>query len=232
MIKYVFILIFSIIVNLSFGQVQKKTLKTSDKSKQKYSCYLPEGYKKKDSIPLIIALHWGWKQEKLPDYYSSPFLRDFILPIFKSQDAIIVAPDCSGNSWIEKKSVLNIIELRDYCINKYNIDSNKVLVTGFSAGAIATWYLAAYYSDFFNCAMPIAGYPKKEWIENINEIPLIIVNSIDDKVIPFERVINTVDYLEKNGKNYYFKKLKGIGHYDNSLYIIQTKYCLPYIRFE
>lgn len=232
MIKYVFILIFSIIVNLSFGQVQQKEFKTRDKSKLKYSCYLPEGYKKKDSIPLIIALHWGWRQKKLPDYFSYPFLQDFILPIFKSQDAIIVAPDCSGNSWLEEKSVNNIIELRNYCINKYNIDTHKVLITGFSAGAIGTWYIAAFYSEYFNCAMPIAGYAQKEWVENINEIPLVIINSIDDKVIPFEQVINGVNLLEENGNSYYFKKLKGIDHYGTNLYIIQAKKCLGHIIYK
>ena len=50
--------------------------------------------------------------------------------------------------------------------------------------------------------------------------------------MPYEQVINAVDLLEEKGNSYYFKKLKGIRHFDNGLYIIQAKTCLPFIRFE
>lgn len=60
------VFIFAFSVN---GQISKKTLKLDDKKRIKYSCYLPEDYKKQDTFPLVIALHWGWDREpRLPTF--------------------------------------------------------------------------------------------------------------------------------------------------------------------
>ncbi|MDA3953163.1 MAG: alpha/beta hydrolase-fold protein [Bacteroidales bacterium] len=199
----------------------------NDKSKLKYSCYLPDNYEMKDSLPLIIALHWGWGQDNIPKYFSKIFMEEFILPIFKDQKSIIVAPDCPGNSWIENISTNSVLELRNYCIDEYNIDTSKILITGFSLGGIGTWYYAAHYSNLYSYAMPIAGYPKEEWLDHINNIHLSIINSIDDVVIPFEQANTAAEYLIKKGLDVNYKKLYGVSHYNTKLFINPAKSFLP-----
>jgi len=214
------VFIFAFSVN---GQVSKKTFKLYDKKRIKYSCYLPDDYKKQDTFPLVIALHWGWGQgAKAPDFYSYSFLNDFALPVFKEFNPIIIAPDCPADSWINELSVNSILELRDFCIKKYKVDTSKIIIAGFSLGAIGTWYMSAFHPDKFTYAIAIAGYPQQNWVEKIEMNNLYVINSSDDEVIPIEKVDSAIKFLESKNIKVYYKKLYGISHYNTGLFIIPT----------
>ncbi len=211
------------IPSISHSQIKQKKLKMKDQSIVNYSACFPEKYKKADSLTLVIALHWGWGKGELPENFSENFLSNFVSPIYKNDKTIIIAPDCPGKSWIDDKSIASVLELRDYCIGKYNIDTNKIIITGFSLGGIGTWYLATHYSDLFNYAIPVAGYPEKDWLEQLGEIRILVVNSVNDEIIPFEKVKTAVEYLKSKNFDIRLKELYGIGHYDIGLFIKPVK---------
>jgi predicted peptidase len=220
--KRAFLLIFvaSIIILSSSAQIAQKSFKMQDKSRVRCSSYKSKDCKKTDTLVLVIALHWGWGQKELPDYYSKDFLEGFVVPVFSNHKAIIIAPDCPGNSWTEEQSINVVLELRNYYIQKYNIDTNKIVITGFSLGGIGTWYLAMNYSSQFNYAIPIAGYPKKEWLENYKgDIKIIALNSFNDEVIPIEKVETAINYLKVYEKSVQVKTIYGVSHYNITKFI-------------
>jgi len=214
-----FILMYGISIPQSNSQVKQKSFKMDDKSRIKYSIYLPQKHKKADSLTLVIALHWGWGKEKLPDNFSEKFMDSFALPVFENNKTIIIAPNCPEKSWIENKSVSTVLALRKYCIEKYNIDTSSIVITGFSLGGIGTWYLATHYSNLFNYAIPVAGYPEKGWLDQTGQIRILAVNSIDDEIIPFEKINTAVEYLKSKNTDISMKKLHGIGHYTIDFFI-------------
>lgn len=219
----IFIFLNFFIIPVTFGQTTQKSYKLTDKTRVTYSVYHPENYKKVDSLSLVIALHWGWGQRELPDNFSQEFMENFVIPIYKNQNKIIIAPNCPVKSWVDDKSIASVLELRDYCIEKYNIDTNKIIITGFSLGGIGTWYLATHYSNLFTCAIPIAGYPEMDWLKKQGEINLLVVNSVDDEIIPFEKVNSAVEYIKSRGQNVRLKKLFGVGHYSMNQFIGPVK---------
>lgn len=219
----IFIFLYLFIIQFSYSQIRQNTYKLTDKTRVTYSGYYPENFKQVDSLSLVIALHWGWGQRELPDNFSQEFMENFVIPIYKNQNRIIIAPNCPGKSWIDDKSIASVLELRDYCIEKYNVDTNKIIITGFSQGGIGTWYLATHYSNFFTCAIPIAGYPEMDWLEKPGKINLLVVNSVDDELIPFEKVNSAVEYIKRTDQDVRLKKLFGVGHYNINQFIGPVK---------
>lgn len=210
---------YGILIPQSSSQVKQKSFKMDDKSRIKYSIYLPPKHKKADSLTLVIALHWGWRKEKLPDNFSDIFMDGFALPVFENNKTIIIAPNCPGKSWTENISVSTVLALREFCIEKYNIDTRSIVITGFSLGGIGTWYIATHHSELFNYAIPVAGYPEKDWLDQTEQIRILVVNSIADEIIPFEKTNTAVEYLRSKNTDICMKKLYGIGHYDIDFFI-------------
>lgn len=225
MVRFIIVsfIIWFTIPSISYSQIKQKSLKMKDKSIVSYSACFPEKYKKADSLTLVIALHWGWGKGELPENFSENFLNSFINPIYKNDKTIIIAPDCPGKSWVDDVSVASVLSLREDCIEKYNIDTNNIIITGFSLGGIGTWYLATHYSNLFNYAVPIAGYPEKEWVEQLGDIRLLVVNSVNDEIIPFKKVKTAVEYLKNKNIDIRLRDLYGIGHYDTGLFIKPVK---------
>lgn len=215
-------------IQSSLAQIAQKSFKMQDKTRVKYTSYKLKDCQTSDTISLIIALHWGWGQMKVPSYYSKDFLEGFVVPIFSNHKAIIIAPDCPGSSWTEKVSVDAVLGLRNHYIEKYNIDTNKIIITGFSLGGIGTWFYAMNYPDLFNYAIPIAGYPKKEWLMNYaRDIKIIALNSYNDEVISIEKVTEAVEYIKEHEKYVRLKTIYGVSHYNTGRFIKPVKEILP-----
>ena len=120
-----------------------------------YSLFLPKDYKSSESKswPLILFLHGSGERganlwlttthgptkfiEKNPDF---PF--------------ILITPQCpEGRKWSDD-IVLGIL---DQVIDKYNVDTNRVYLTGLSMGGYGTWSLATTYPERFAAVAPICG---------------------------------------------------------------------------
>lgn len=205
-----------------FTQVAQKSLKIEDDFRLKYSFYKSAHGKRKEPKLLVIALHWGWGQDELVPYYSKIFLENFILPICINENVIIIAPDCPADSWTKEKSTLSVIKLRDYCINKYKIDTNNIVLTGFSLGGIGTWYLALHYPELFPYAIPIAGYAETSWYNKEKTPNIYAVNSFNDQIIPYQKIEQFIEFIGEDDK-IKFKIIYGIEHYNTSRFIKPTR---------
>jgi predicted peptidase len=207
----------------SYSQVKQRSIKMGDGPRVNYSIYLPGKYKKKDSLTLIIALHWGWRSNELPENFSKTFMESFVIPIFKDNNTILLAPNCPGSSWVDDQSLSAVLKLRKFSLEKYNINPSNIIITGFSLGGIGTWYLATHYPGLFTCAIPIAGYPKKEWLELADPIKIMAVNSADDEVIPVDQTRTAVEYLKSKNIDISLLELNEVSHYNINLFIEPVK---------
>jgi predicted peptidase len=120
-----------------------------------YSLFLPEGYHADSARrwPLILFLHGIgecgtdiWKTtvhgpakyiEKHPDF---PF--------------IVLMPQCPvGHQWSDDM----VLDILDHVTAKYNVDTNRIYLTGLSLGGFGAWSLATLYPERFAAAVPISG---------------------------------------------------------------------------
>src|SRR5262245_28071734 len=127
-------------------QVQAPTGKTV-----KYAIRVPANLPKGGKVPLVVALHFAGKDS---DWYGAGMVESLYAEGCLSLGAVIVAPDSiTGDDWDNQSNVDHVAWLTTSVLKAYPIDPKKVVLSGFSAGGIGTWYIAPRVSDVFTAAI-------------------------------------------------------------------------------
>ncbi len=117
---------------------------------------IPEGYSAQKSSPLVVVLHWGGE---VTPFYGRILLELVVEPALRDLNAIFVAPDSVGGDWTTPANEESVLLLLDDLAASYNIDEERILLTGYSMGGGGTWYLAARHPDKFSAAIPMTAGP-------------------------------------------------------------------------
>jgi len=177
------------------------------------SVFIPNEYDGRKPVPLVLALHFAGR---VTPYFGGEFLASFIRPALDGLGAIIVAPDCTDSDWTRPRSEKDVLELLDRVMKIYAIDRKRTLITGYSMGGSGTWYLAARHQDLFPAALIMAGQPESTTAKVNWKIPLYVIHSRADQIIPFKPAENAVEKLKKRGIDVQFVPLDGVTHYQVS----------------
>lgn len=105
------------------------------------------------NAPLVITLH-GFNQSA--DYQRNTTAWDQVADTAKF---VVVYPDAINSWWdVYGQSDLTFIEkIIDHMNEKYDIDRNRVYVSGFSLGAMMTYHVAEHLSDKVAAFAPVSG---------------------------------------------------------------------------
>lgn len=174
---------------------EQKILSEHSNDTFKYLLYTPENAI--DNMPLIVYLHGVDSKgddislltsgDDLPKYFIGNQIKDV--------PAYILFPQLSSeyDDWLTVEE--RLIELVKNVIQQYNIDENKVSLTGFSMGGTATWRIATVYPDMFSCIAPLSGSIKttETNLNNLKNLKIwAFVGSEDDVIVP-EHSVNFVE---------------------------------------
>ncbi len=190
----------------------------------RYTLSIPEGYTGKESLPLVLALHYGGHGAP---FYGRHILTDMVKPALDELNSIIVSPDCPSSDWTQPESEAFVLELLDQLETEYN--ESKVLVTGYSMGGMGTWHLAASHPERFAAAVVMAGLPPDNVAEIEWEVPLFIIHGRNDEVLPIQPTLDAVEELQSLGVELEFQTLEGVTHYQTNLFVAELKATIPWI---
>jgi pimeloyl-ACP methyl ester carboxylesterase len=191
--------------------------------------------------PLVLGLHYGWRGE-MPPRHGGDFLRVFLEPTFAGTGAVIVAPYCPALSWHDPRSADAVLRLLDHVLQEQPVDPQRVVLAGYSLGGMGTWYLGARHPDRFLAGMAVAAVPvlygpgRTEgsglehflelsrrrvvpWHAGLMRIPMYVVNSRSDELMPFDLVTAAMTSLRRRGARIELVTLEGVGHYDSREYV-------------
>ncbi len=186
-------------------------------AEMRYAISLPAAYAESPETPrpLILALHPGGRSV----YYGSWFMQAIVEPALREWGAVIVAPDVPGRNWSVPDSERAVLALLGDVISRHAIDPSRVLVTGFSMGGAGTWYLATRNPDLFTGAIAVAARPTENALDRLESVPLHLIHSPDDEVVPYEPVEEVALELTERGYPVQLLRLPGATHYDMGAYI-------------
>lgn len=190
----------------------------------RFTLSVPKGYTNKRAVPLIVVLHFGG--EATP-FYGKNMLVGLVAPVFEELGSIMIAPDSLMGDWRSTEDEEAVLFLMN-CVKKtYNIDSQKVLVTGYSLGGIGTWHFAWKYPELFTAAIPLAGVPcpPGDW-----QTPICAIHSLQDEVIPIESTRKRIEQLKSQGVNARIIIVKGISHYATFEFQEPLKQTIPWLK--
>lgn len=112
---------------------------------------LPTGYDPDRKYPLFLAMHGGdGTNEEFKIFWHSPRLaREFVLAYVQSS----IPSNMRGFSWYVPADIrADIMEAYEQVSAAYSIDPDRIYISGYSAGAIATLCMA------FDSSLSVRGY--------------------------------------------------------------------------
>ncbi len=175
-----------------------------------YGIWIPRGYNPATQVPLVLALHPGGSTGA---YYGTQFLRGVVGPALQTWGAIIVAPDVPARRWANETSERGVLALLDDVIERYAIDTERILVTGFSLGGRGTWYMAARHADLYAAAIRMAARSESDAAALVGNMPVFIIHARDDEVVPFGPAERLAQEMAERGQTVSFLPLEGVGHF-------------------
>jgi predicted esterase len=178
---------------------------------------LPEGYDPSRRYPLFLALHGGGENVDLfmPNWKSPLLSREFIVAF--PQSTQLIAMD--GYNWTEDVE-LSLEEIREayrQVVRDYAVDTEQVIVGGFSSGGVAS--LEVVLKD----AVPVQGFvvlcPAKPDGLNSEEIEAAVHRGIRGTLLTTEmdgrldQQREMVDIMTAEGLPLVFHVFPDIGHW-------------------
>jgi predicted peptidase len=130
----------------------------------------------------------------------------------------MIAPDVPGRAWTEPRAEQAVMALVAAMIDEFAVDSQRILVVGFSLGGAGTWHLSSRHADRFTAAIVMAGR-SEEPLAGLARIPTYVIHSRNDEVVPFGQAEERVRSLEKMGRSVRFDALSGVSHYEMGSYV-------------
>jgi len=196
----------------------------------------PEGYKKGEKYPLFVALHGGggniagfkeaWKSEKMEKEFITAYL----------QSSRIVAPN--GFSWTEDIEIAKeeIVDAYTKIIKEYSIDTDAVIIGGFSSGGIAAMEVTLCHS------IPVSGFivlcpakPESFTDDTIlaakerNVHGTILTTEMDPRLAEQKEMVEDLKRLEFQ---YQFVVTPNIGHWFPEDLDVKIDHAIDHIRYR
>lgn len=166
----------------------------------RYRMLFPD-YNTHRSYPLVIFLHGsgerGSDNEAQLKWGVMNFSSDENMVKYP---AFVIAPQCPANEWwsnfeedtinhrlkikpLPSKPLALVHELILYMENHFNIDKNRVYITGLSMGGYGTFDMITRYPDLFAAAVPVCGGGDTSQAGKFKNIPLWIFHGIEDSAV-------------------------------------------------
>jgi polyhydroxybutyrate depolymerase len=181
------------------GSVQKSSI-LHDSLKRTFLIHIPSFYNKPGKMPLLIALHGrGGNSESMILITRNGFNK-----LADRDRFIAVYPDGIEQNWNDGRmdeeaddrahrenidDVGFISSLIDFMIKDYNIDPDRIYVTGISNGAIMSYRLACELSDKITAIAPVDGnipYMLLNECSPSEPVSVLALNNVNDPLVPFE----------------------------------------------
>lgn len=175
-----------------------------------YLAYTPKDWNKDKKYPLLVFLHGAGERgddvslvgRHGPFKYANQG---------KEYPFVMVGPQCpSDKYWGNYLESLSAF--LDEIIKEYNIDTNRIYLTGLSMGGTGTWHWLMAEPERFAAAAPICGTGICWYACRIANKPIWITHGTADATVPFDESERMVEFLKRSGGDPKFTVLEGVGH--------------------
>lgn len=195
-ITKIFTIIISILTISMVTNAQTRKTITSEGQKREYLQYAPSDLGSKR--PLIISCH-GMNQSAK---YQWDALKD-AKTLADKEKFVIVLPEGINSGWdISGDRDINLIkDLIAQMKKDFDIDENRVYLSGFSMGGMLTYHAMNKIPNVIAAFAPISGYPMWGFTyTGKRAIPVIHHHGTGDDVCVYSNVQRNIDELVKKNK--------------------------------
>jgi len=164
--------------------------------------------------PLILFLHGSAERGALDtvrewtrDHMCVPRAAE-LLPQFPF---VVVTPSCpSFTSWSQLP--FSVARLLDEVVAKYDVDPDRVYLTGLSMGGVGTWALASLFPGRFAALAPVCGFADPARMAALRNTPVWAFHGALDPVIPLHKGKKAIAAFKAAGGRAKFTVYPDVGH--------------------
>jgi predicted esterase len=196
---------------------------TNDGVEHHYALTVPDSYTPGRKYGVRIQLHGGvmMRHGSLPPA-SAGGIGALAGP--NAEGEIYVVPFAwDAAPWWSEDQILNLREVLDALKRRYNVDENRVVVSGVSDGGTGAYYVAMRDTTPYASFLPLNGFhvvlanvdldvDGPLYPNNLRNKPLFVVNGERDPLYPTSRVSPHIDNFRKGGVVLEYRPQAGAGH--------------------
>lgn len=160
---------------------------------KQYLQYIPSVYNQRPNYKWAVIIFLHGVGEVGTDINK---LRNVALPkVIMGKPFVMLAPQCTTGWW--STSVLQ--KFLQQVKTKYNIDTNRICVTGLSMGAYGAWDWSANYPRQFSSVVPICGGGTTSLACNLKNVPVWAFHNTYDPTVSVEQSRAMVNAIKACG---------------------------------
>lgn len=195
---------------------------TADGTENPCMLYVPPEYDPARSWPLIIFLHGAGERGDDGVSQTRVGLGPQIDQHPERFPCLVLMPQCPrGSVWgrPEHRAIRNAEDASAHIddglrqvLAGYNIDPNRISLTGLSMGGYGSFLYGAKHVDQFSAIMPICGGGNTEDAATLAQVPMQVFHGADDTVVPTEQSRRMVEAIRGAGGTIGYTEFPNTGH--------------------
>jgi len=218
---------------LSSGPQVLTFFSDADDTEQPYGLYLPKNYDPQKKYPLVMMLHGAGSNHRLAlrrvfgksnaeGETDAEATRYF--PAWEDVEYIVASPYARGTAGYQGIPEEDVYDVLDDVKKRFNIDENRVYLTGLSMGGGGTLWLGLTRPDIWAAIAPVCPAPPAGTMDlaiNALNFPVHFFHGDADPVVPVAGTRKWVSDMQDMGVEVFYKEFADVKHdswvnaYDN-----------------
>ena len=186
------------------GRLERAYIAPNDGSPQPYVLYVPKSYDGAKPFGLLVYLH-GYAPDLDKENWVSGMYAQVLEDYARRCECIMLMPFARSNTDFQGVGEDDVMCTTDKVMGQYNIDPERVIMSGYSMGGMGAWTIAAHYPHRFAAVLAISsrsdfymwkriepeevpGFKRKlitqefgaEMLANYRHLPAFLVHGSDD----------------------------------------------------
>ncbi len=174
----------------------------------RYTLSVPAAAPADGRRPLVMILHYAGTPTR---YYGRPLLEYLFEPALRELAPVCIAPEAINGQWHTEDNEALVMALLEGASHAYGVTPARSVIGGYSMGAIGTWHFIEHYPTRFSAALPVAGYPNRDFDCTV---PVHAFHSASDELFPLAPLEARVASLTADGRPITLTTATVNGHYD------------------
>jgi predicted peptidase len=193
---------------------------------------VPEEAGQNNMRPLIVRLHGAASTPSSNAHLSTQCL---VEPGFEDLKPYILSPNSSGYFWHDTPNIIQVQALVDMVKSNLYVNSNRIVVMGYSDGGNGSWFFSQYYPNLFSAAIPLASsYISRNSSNNVEkiDIPLYVIHGTEDELFPISTIKGYVEEYKSVGTNVTLVEATNLLHNEPCTYVPYLKEAALWLENE
>ena len=189
-----------------------KTVQNGERQR-KYSLFIPHNYDRRQSWPVIMFLHGVGEGGTDAEHNLTVGLAPEVAERAATFKFIVVFPQSASGNWdADSNAAADAIAALEQVERDYNVDRDRVWLTGVSTGGYGTWAIGAKYKDHFTGLVPLCAFADNKDVDQLTDMPIWCFHNAGDPFVLAAGSHAMCEQINDKGGHARYTEYLAVGH--------------------